>query len=78
MTSSASFTMQYNKQKATLTGVRRSQRKVNDEMIVFDRLIPMNEELRDKDGPTFLLGTPTMLSSALRLLDPDRRYRCKE
>lgn len=43
---SASFTMQYNRQKATLTGVRKSQSKVNDEMIVFDRLIPMHEELK--------------------------------
>jgi hypothetical protein len=42
---SASFTMQYNRQKATLTGVRKSQRNVNDEMIVFDRLVPMHEEL---------------------------------
>ncbi|MHC1774374.1 MAG: hypothetical protein AB9834_03065 [Lentimicrobium sp.] len=41
----ASFTLQYNRQKATLSGVRRSQRNVNEEMIVFDRLIPMNEEL---------------------------------
>lgn len=43
---SASFTMQYNRQKAMLSGVRKSQSKVNDEMIVFDRLIPMHEELK--------------------------------
>ncbi len=42
----ASFTLQYNRQKATLTGVRKSQRNINDEMIVFDRLIPLNEELK--------------------------------
>jgi hypothetical protein len=44
--SSASFSMQYNRQKVTLSGVRRSQRNIDDEMIVLDRLIPLNEDLK--------------------------------
>ncbi|NTW23393.1 MAG: hypothetical protein HGA37_01735 [Lentimicrobium sp.] len=44
----ASFSLNYNRQKVTLSGVRRSQRKVDDEMIVMDRLIPLNEELKDQ------------------------------
>ena len=42
----ASFSMQYNRQKVTLSGVRRSKSKVDDEMIVFDRLMPLNEDLK--------------------------------
>ena len=41
----ASFTVSYTKQKVVLSGVRKSQRNVNDHMIVFDRLVPMNPEL---------------------------------
>jgi len=44
----ASFSLNYNRQKVTLSGVRRSQRKIEDEMIVMDRLIPLNEELKDQ------------------------------
>lgn len=44
----ASFSLNYNRQKVTLSGVRRSQRKIDDEMIVMDRLIPLNEELKDQ------------------------------
>lgn len=43
--SGASFTVSYTKQKVVLSGVRKSQRNVNDHMIVFDRLVPMNPEL---------------------------------
>lgn len=43
---SASFSLQYNRQKVTLSGVRRSRSKVDDEMIVFDRLMPLNEDLK--------------------------------
>lgn len=44
--SSANLTLQYSKQKLTLTGVRKSQSKINDEIIVVDRLAPLNEELK--------------------------------
>lgn len=43
--SSASLTLQYSKQKLTLSGVRKSQSKINDSIIVVDRLIPLNPEL---------------------------------
>jgi len=41
----ASFTLQYNRQKVMLTGVRKSMRNIDDEMIIMDRLAPMNPEL---------------------------------
>lgn len=41
----SSFTMNYSRQKAILEGVRRSQKNVDDEMIVVDRLIPLNSNL---------------------------------
>ncbi len=43
--SRASFTQTYDKQRVNLSNVRKSQRKVNDEIIVIDRLVPMNETL---------------------------------
>ncbi len=43
--SSASLTLQYSKQKLTLSGVRKSQSKINDSIIVVDRLLPLNPEL---------------------------------
>lgn len=43
--STANMTLHYSKQKLTLTGVRRSQRNINDSIIVIDRLIPLNEGL---------------------------------
>lgn len=43
--SSASLTLQYSKQKLTLSGVRKSQSKINDSIIVVDRLTPLNPEL---------------------------------
>lgn len=43
--SQSSFTMNYSRQKITLTGVRRSQRNLDDYVIVLDRLIPLNENL---------------------------------
>ena len=43
--SQASFTQSYDRQKVTLSNVRKSQRKVTDEIIVLDRLVPMNESL---------------------------------
>ncbi|HLN53381.1 MAG TPA: hypothetical protein VK212_06705 [Lentimicrobium sp.] len=43
--STASLTLQYSKQKLTLTGVRKRYRNVNDSIIIFDRLAPLNEEL---------------------------------
>lgn len=43
--STASITLQYSKQKLTLSGVRRSQRNINDSIIVVDRLVPLNEGL---------------------------------
>ena len=42
---SANFTLQYSKQKLELSGVRSSQRKVNDSIIIIDRLAPLNEGL---------------------------------
>ncbi|MBK6348016.1 MAG: hypothetical protein IPN08_19300 [Bacteroidales bacterium] len=44
--SSASFSMQYNRQKVILSGVRKSLRNIDDDMIVLDRLIPLNEDLK--------------------------------
>lgn len=41
----ANLTLQYSKQKLTLTGVRKSQSRINDSIIVVDRLTPLNEEL---------------------------------
>lgn len=43
--STASLTLNYSKQNLRLTGVRKSQSKVNDSIIVVDRLAPLNEEL---------------------------------
>ncbi|MEA5111533.1 hypothetical protein SDC9_21824 [bioreactor metagenome] len=43
--SQASFTQSYDRQKVTLSNVRKSQRKITDEIIVLDRLVPMNESL---------------------------------
>ena len=43
--SQASFTQSYDRQKVTLSNVRKSQRKINDDIIVLDRLVPMNESL---------------------------------
>lgn len=43
--SEASFTQSYDRQKITLVNVRKSQRKVDDEVIVLDRLVPLNESL---------------------------------
>jgi hypothetical protein len=43
--SRAAFTQNYDKQTITLYNVRKSQRKINDKMIVLDRLVPMNESL---------------------------------
>lgn len=43
--SRAAFTQNYDKQIITLYNVRKSQRKINDKMIVLDRLVPMNESL---------------------------------
>lgn len=41
----SAFTQTYNRQKITLSNVRKSQRKINDEIIVLDRLMPMSEAL---------------------------------
>ncbi len=41
----ANLTLQYSKQKLTLTGVRKSQSRINDSIIVVDRLAPLNEGL---------------------------------
>lgn len=41
----ANLTLNYSKQKLTLTGVRKSQSKVNDSIIIVDRLMPLNENL---------------------------------
>lgn len=41
----SSFTQHYDRQKVELSNVRRSQRKIDDEIIVLDRLIPLNESL---------------------------------
>jgi len=43
--STANLALHYSKQKLTLTGVRKSQSKVNDSIIVVDRLAPLNEGL---------------------------------
>ena len=43
--SESSFTLTYDRQKITLSNVRKSQSKINDEMIVMDRLVPLNESL---------------------------------
>lgn len=43
--STANLTLQYSKQKLTLTGVRKSQSRINDSIIVVDRLAPLNEGL---------------------------------
>ncbi|MDY0103001.1 MAG: hypothetical protein RBS07_08670 [Lentimicrobium sp.] len=43
--SQSAFTLHYDQQKIALSNVRRSQRKIDDKMIVLDRLIPMNPEL---------------------------------
>lgn len=42
----ASFTLHYDRQKIELANVRRSQRKIDDEIIVLDRLVPLNESLK--------------------------------
>lgn len=42
----SSFTLHYDRQKIELSNVRRSKRKIDDEMIVLDRLIPLNESLQ--------------------------------
>lgn len=44
----ASFSLQYTRQKVMLTGVRKSRRNIDDQMIVLDRLIPLNEEMKDQ------------------------------
>lgn len=41
----ASLTLNYSKQKLTLTGVRKSQSRVNDSIVIVDRLMPLNENL---------------------------------
>ncbi len=41
----SAFTQHYDRQKVELSNVRRSQRKIDDEMIVLDHLIPLNESL---------------------------------
>lgn len=41
----ASFTQHYDRQKIELSNVKRSKRKIDDEMIVLDRLVPLNESL---------------------------------
>jgi hypothetical protein len=41
----ASLTLQYSKQKLTLTGVRKRYRNVNDSVVIVDRLEPLNKEL---------------------------------
>ena len=41
----SSFTQHYDRQKIELSNVRRSKRKIDDEMIVLDRLVPLNESL---------------------------------
>lgn len=43
--SDASLTLQYSKQKLTLSGVRKRYRNVNDSIIILDRLAPLNKEL---------------------------------
>jgi len=43
--SQASFTMNYSRQKVILAGVRKSQSKIDDYMIVVDKLVPVNESL---------------------------------
>lgn len=43
--SQSAFTQHYDRQKITLSNVRRSQKKIDDEMIVLDRLVPLNPEL---------------------------------
>lgn len=42
---SANLTLNYSKQSLRLTGVRKSQSRVNDSIIVIDRLMPLNESL---------------------------------
>lgn len=42
----SSFTLHYDRQKIELSNVRRSQRKINDEIIVLDHLVPLNESLQ--------------------------------
>ena len=41
----SSFTQHYDRQKIQLSNVKRSQRKIDDEMIVLDHLVPLNESL---------------------------------
>ncbi|KAF0203549.1 MAG: hypothetical protein FD170_976 [Bacteroidetes bacterium] len=41
----SAFTQTYDRQKITLSNVRKSQRKIDDEIIVLDRLVPMSEAL---------------------------------
>lgn len=41
----SSFTQQYDRQKIELSNARRSKRKIDDEMIVLDHLMPLNESL---------------------------------
>ena len=43
--SQSAFTQHYDRQKVTLSNVRKSERKIDDEMIVLDRLVPLNPEL---------------------------------
>lgn len=41
----ANMTLNYSKQKLTLTGVRKSQSHINDSIIIIDRLMPLNATL---------------------------------
>ncbi|MBW6490948.1 MAG: hypothetical protein K0B15_07105 [Lentimicrobium sp.] len=41
----SAFTQNYDRQKITLSNVRKSKRKIDDQMIVLDRLVPLNESL---------------------------------
>lgn len=43
--SGSAFTQNYDRQKITLSNARKSRRKIDDEMIVLDRLVPLNESL---------------------------------
>ena len=44
----SSFTQHYDRQKIQLSNVRKSKRKIDDEMIVLDRLVPLNESLLEQ------------------------------
>ncbi|MFH1119158.1 MAG: hypothetical protein V1775_05000 [Bacteroidota bacterium] len=87
--SNASFTLQYSRQKVNLSGVRKSQSKINDEMIVLDRLIPLNDDLKGQrwayvpagntyDAFIYFEGFWTLTEDIIARNEPTRKSESKK